>query len=131
MSALHDEAKRLAVELISMGGANVHINQAADTLLNLAHAANRMEVMRDAALNVAEANAKSGAAWATRVQELESQLEAIGAGGVEPLRQPATDPARAEMLAVLREVDECASRTYVPAELHKRIKAAITKAEAE
>lgn len=85
MNALHDEAKRLAGELISMGGANVHINQAADTLLNLAHAASLMEVMRDAALTVAEANAKSGAAWAARVQELEAQLEAIGAGGVSPL----------------------------------------------
>lgn len=85
MSALHEEAKRLAVELFSMGGVNVHINQAAQTLLDLAHAVNCMEVMRDAAVNVALANAKSGAAWSARVQELELQLEAIGAGGVSPL----------------------------------------------
>ena len=47
----------------------------------------RLQSELDAALEVAEANAKSGAAWSARVQELEAQLEAIGAGGVEPLRR--------------------------------------------
>lgn len=47
----------------------------------------RVQRELDAALEVMEVNAKSGAAWAARVQELEGQLESIGAGGVEPLRK--------------------------------------------
>lgn len=51
------------------------------------HAENALlRQQRDAAQEVAAMNAKSGASWAARVQELESQLESIGAGGVEPLR---------------------------------------------
>ena len=132
MSARNDEAKRLAIALLSVVGDQAHIkinHAAADMLLELSHAVDSMEAFRDAALNVAEANAKSGAAWVARVQELELQLEAIGAGGVEPLRQPATDPVRAEMLEVLREVwSEC--EYDLPGSLPERIKAVITKAEA-
>lgn len=46
-----------------------------------AHAAG-LELELKSALAVAEMNAVSGASWAARVQDLEAQMEAIGAGGV-------------------------------------------------
>ena len=41
----------------------------------------------ESALDIAEASAKTGAIWEARAKELERQLDAVGAGGVEPLRR--------------------------------------------